>query len=59
MVKRAYLKGQRMNGTINGVFWPDGSVTSLKDAREIARNPTLQLKERPVPAIVGEAPSLQ
>jgi hypothetical protein len=59
MVKRAYLKGQRINGTINGLFWPDGSVTSLKDARLIARNPKLQLKERPVPAMVGDSPSLQ
>jgi hypothetical protein len=59
MVKRAYLKGQRLNGTINGLFWPDGTVTSLKDARAIARDPRLELKERPVPAVVGDAPSLQ
>ena len=59
MVKRAYLKGQRMNGTINGLFWPDGAVTSLKDARLIARDPKLKLKERPVPSEVGDSPSLQ
>ena len=59
MVKRAYLKGQRLNGTINGLFWPDGAVTSLKDARMIARDTKLELKERPVPSEVGDAPSLQ
>jgi hypothetical protein len=59
MVKRAYLKGQRTNGTVNGLFWPDGAVTSLKDARLIARDSRLKLKERPVPSQVGDAPSLQ
>jgi hypothetical protein len=53
MVKRAYLRGQRLNGTVNGLFWPDGSVTSLKDARAIANNPNLQLKEKPFPANYG------
>jgi hypothetical protein len=50
MVKEAYLGGQRKNGTVNGLFWPDGSVWSLKDARAIANNPTLNLKEKPLPA---------
>jgi hypothetical protein len=50
MVKPAYLKGQRASGTVNGLFWPDGAVTSLKDARAIARDPKLNLRERPIPA---------
>ena len=53
MVKRAYLRGQRLNGTVNGLFWPDGSVTSLKDARAIANDPKLQLKEKPFTAEFG------
>jgi hypothetical protein len=53
MVKRAYLKGQRLNGTVNGLFWPDGSVESLKDARAIANDPKLQLKETPFPVTYG------
>ena len=50
MVKPAYLKPQRAMGTINGLFWPDGSVVSLKDARAIANDNSLQLKEKPVPS---------
>jgi hypothetical protein len=50
MVKRAYLPSQRMYGTVNGLFWPDGSVSSLKDSRAIAQNPKLQFRERPIPA---------
>ncbi len=46
MVKPAYLAGQRANGTINGLFWEDGAVWSLEDARAIAGDPDLQLKER-------------
>lgn len=53
MVNRAYLKPQRLNGTVNGVFWPDGSVISLKDARAIANDPKLQLQEKPVPPGFG------
>jgi hypothetical protein len=53
MVKRAYLRGQRLNGTVNGLFWPDGSVSSLKDARAIANDPKLQFKEKPFPADFG------
>ncbi len=45
MVKKAYLPAQRMKGTINGLFWPDGSVWSLADARAIAKNPGLNLTE--------------
>jgi hypothetical protein len=44
------LKGQRANGTANGLFWPDGAVTSLKDAQAIAEYPHLQLRQRPIPA---------
>ena len=54
MVKRAYLKGQRLNGTVNGLFWPDGSVTSVKDARAIANDPKLQFKEKPFPPDFGQ-----
>jgi hypothetical protein len=53
MVKRAYLPGQRRNGTVNGLFWPDGSVLSQKDARAIARDPGLALPETALPADFG------
>lgn len=46
MVKAAYLRPQRLKGTLNGVFHEDGSVYSLEDARSIAGNPDLQLEER-------------
>ncbi len=46
MVKKAYLPPQREKGTINGLFWPDGSVWSLKDARAIANDPKLELEEK-------------
>jgi hypothetical protein len=55
MVKRAYLKGQRANGTVNGLFWPDGAVTSLKDAQAIAEDPHLHLREKPIPAGFGSS----
>ena len=45
MIKRAYLPPQRNKGTINGLFWPDGTVWSLADARAIAMDPSLALKE--------------
>lgn len=32
MVKKAYLRSQREKGTVNGLFWPEGAVTSMKDA---------------------------
>ena len=47
MVKPAYLGGQRRKGTYNGLFWEDGAVWSLADARAISGNPALQLEERP------------
>jgi hypothetical protein len=53
MVKRAYLPGQRFNGTVNGLFWPDGSVVNLGDARAIAGDPSLQLKEKKIPDTFG------
>lgn len=46
MVKRAHLPPQREKGTINGLFWPDGSVWSLADARAIAKDPALNLVEK-------------
>ena len=46
MVKRAYLQSQRLKGTVNGLFWPDGSVFSLEDARSIAQDPKLELTEK-------------
>ena len=46
MIKRAYLPPQRDKGTINGLFWPDGSVWSLRDARALANDPSLKLPER-------------
>jgi hypothetical protein len=45
MVKPAYLTPQRVKGTINGLFFEDGSVYSLEDARNIAGDPNLDLKE--------------
>lgn len=41
MIKRAYLPPQRAKGTINGLFWPDGSVWSAADGRAIARESTM------------------
>ena len=55
MVKRAYLKGQREKGTVNGLFWPDGSVTSVKDAQAISGDRTLHLREKSVPADFSSA----
>jgi hypothetical protein len=46
MIKRAYLPPQRVKGTINGLFWPDGSVWSVVDGRAIAKEPALDLTER-------------
>jgi hypothetical protein len=48
MVKPAWLQGQRANGTINGLFFEDGAVWSLADARAIANDPTLELPERQI-----------
>ncbi|NYT40684.1 cellulase family glycosylhydrolase [Sphingomonas sp. R-74633] len=53
MVKPAYLQRQRHIGTVNGLFWPDGSVVSLKDARAIAEDPKLVLREKPIPETFG------
>lgn len=53
MVKRAYLPGQRHKGTVNGLFWPDGSVIDLAGARAIAGNPTLNLREKPLTPAFG------
>ncbi|MBS1813897.1 MAG: cellulase family glycosylhydrolase [Acidobacteria bacterium] len=50
MVKPSYLVPQRRKGTVSGIFWPDGSVWKLKDARAVADDPTLTLKEKPLPA---------
>ncbi|HZI32556.1 MAG TPA: glycoside hydrolase, partial [Candidatus Binatia bacterium] len=47
MIKRAYLRPQREKGTVNGLFWPDGAVWSLRDARAIANDPSLNLPEKP------------
>lgn len=49
MVKKAYLPDQRFKGTVNGLFWPDGAVASLRDARAIADDDGLRLSERPIP----------
>ena len=46
MVKPAYLTPQRNIGTINGLFYEDGSVYSLADARAIADNPNFMAKEK-------------
>ncbi|SEA05393.1 hypothetical protein SAMN05192529_10746 [Arachidicoccus rhizosphaerae] len=46
MVKPAYLTPQRNIGTINGLFYEDGSVFSLADARSISNNPGFNAKEK-------------
>lgn len=46
MIKRAYLPPQRLQGTINGLFWTDGSVWSWRDACAIASDPSLKMPER-------------
>ena len=46
MVKRAYLPAQRAQGTVNGLFWQDGSVWSLADARAIANDSSLEFIEK-------------
>lgn len=46
MVKPAYLLPQRNVGTINGLFYEDGSVFSLADARVIAGDPGFTARER-------------
>jgi hypothetical protein len=53
MVKRAYLPGQRHKGTVNGLFWPDGSVIDLAGARAIAGDPALRLREKPLTDAFG------
>ena len=45
MIKLAYLPPQRAQGTINGLFWPNGSVWSLADAKSIAEDPALKLEQ--------------
>lgn len=46
MLRPAYLTGQRSVGTFNGIFHEDGSVYSLEDARAVAGDDSLQLKEK-------------
>lgn len=38
MLKPAYLASQRLIGTFNGIFYEDGAVYSLEDARAICGN---------------------
>ena len=45
MLRPAYLKEPRKIGTFNGLFHEDGSVYSLDDARAIANDDNLVLKE--------------
>jgi hypothetical protein len=53
MVKPAYLQRQRHIGTVNGLFWPDGSVVSLEGARAIAEDRTLKFRVKPIPDDFG------
>lgn len=46
MLKPAYLTPQRNIGTFNGLFFEDGAVYSLADARAVAQNPNYQAEER-------------
>ncbi|WP_129116502.1 glycoside hydrolase [Halegenticoccus tardaugens] len=46
MLKPAYLPKQRENGRLNGVFHEDGPVWSAADARAIAGDPDLPIRER-------------
>jgi hypothetical protein len=52
-VKRACVKGQRLNGMVNGLFWPDGSVESRKDAPAIAKWSDAAAKKNSFPATPG------
>ena len=45
MLRPAYLARPRSVGTFNGIFHEDGSVYSLEDARAIAGDDKLELKE--------------
>lgn len=45
MLRPAYLAQPRAVGTFNGLFHEDGSVYSLEDARAVADDPNLVLKE--------------
>ena len=49
MLKPAYLPGQRLNGTFNGIFHEDGAVYSIVDANAIAGYDTklAERKEKP------------
>lgn len=53
MVKAAYLPGQRPKGTYNGLFWEDGAVHCLADARAIAQDDTVEFEERREPPTWG------
>ena len=46
MLKPAYLVPQRNIGTFNGLFFEDGAVYSLADARAISANPDFKAEER-------------
>lgn len=46
MLKLAYLLAQREKGTLNGVFYEDGAVWSLADARAISGESHFQAEER-------------
>jgi len=46
MLKPAYLPTQRLNGALNGIFHEDGAVYSIKDARAVAGDDTLEFEER-------------
>ncbi len=48
MIKWAYLPPQRAQGTVNGLFWADGLVWSLRDARAIANDQSIRIPERKV-----------
>jgi len=48
MIKPAYLPPQRAQGTINGLFWTDGSVWSLSDARAISGDSLLKIPENEI-----------
>ena len=50
MVKPAYLKAQRINGTFNGLFHEDGTDYSHKDFIAISGNSTVPMETPTMPA---------
>jgi hypothetical protein len=53
MVKKAYLRGQRLKRHGERSVLARRFCNSLKDAQAIAKDPKLKLKEKPFPSDFG------